>query len=202
MQILNVPKMLYRRLRTTLERRQYTPYTISAYLRKTGAQIGENCYIVQTDLGTEPYLVKIGNHVRIEQGVSFMTHDGATWGFRDQHPDLQVLGPIVIHDNCYIGHRAILTPNISIGPNSVVAPGSVVIADVPPNTMVMGIPARPYGSWEEFRANCVRRWEQQRPPGIQVELGETWWTARRYRANRARLKQHLTTLFGEQLAPR
>jgi len=70
---------LYQRATKALELKKYTPYTIAAYLRKTGAQIGEGCFIVPTDLGTEPYLIKIGNHVAIAAEVSFATHDGAVW---------------------------------------------------------------------------------------------------------------------------
>jgi len=100
---------------------------------------------VPTDLGTEPYLIKIGNHVAIAAEVSFATHDGAVWVFRDEVPDLQVFGPIVIEDNCIIGLRATIFPNVRIGRNSVIAAGSVVINDVPPNSVVMGVPARTFG---------------------------------------------------------
>lgn len=40
--------------------------------------------------------------------------------------------PIVIHDNCFIGMRSTLLPGIEIGPNSVIAAGSVVTRSVPP----------------------------------------------------------------------
>jgi acetyltransferase-like isoleucine patch superfamily enzyme len=48
----------------------------------------------------------------------------------------------VIHDNCFIGSGATIMPGVSIGPNAVVAAQSVVTCDVPPNTVVGGIPAR------------------------------------------------------------
>src|SRR5262249_4413587 len=124
-------RALYRQVRNSLELRKYSPYTIAEYFRKMGAQIGEGCFIVPTELSTEPYLIKIGNHVAIAAGVSFNTHDGAVWVFREDVPDLQVFGPIVIEDNCIIGLRAIIFPNVRIGRNSVVAAGSVVINDVP-----------------------------------------------------------------------
>lgn len=197
--ILRAATSWYLRLRSTLEKYKYTPYTIAEYLRKTGARIGENCFIVPTDLGTEPYLIRIGNHVAIAADVAFGTHDGGVWVLRDESPDLQVFGPIIIGDNCIIGQRAILLPNIRIGPNSVVAAGSVVISDVPPNTIVMGVPARPFGSLDKYREKCLERWAQQRPPDCVLEPGETWWNSRHFTANRERLRRHLLALFRDQL---
>jgi acetyltransferase-like isoleucine patch superfamily enzyme len=94
------------------------------------------------EVGIEPYLVSIGDHVRIGRDVGFITHDGAAWVFRDRVPDLQVFGPIVIEDHCVIDRGSILCPGIRIGRNSVVSAGSVVITDIQPNTIVAGVPAR------------------------------------------------------------
>lgn len=176
---------IYRRIRNALEVHAYTPYTIAAYLRQSGAEVGEGCWIVPTSFSTEPYLVRIGNHVAIAEDVSFMTHDGGPWVFRDRIADLQVLGPIVICDNCYIGARTILGPNIRIGPNSVVLAGSVVISDIPPNTVALGVPARPLMPLDQYRQQCIERWTMQR-------CGES--------SDRARMKNHLLTHFRDQLS--
>ena len=48
----------------------------------------------------------------------------------------------VIGDKVDIGANAVIIGNINIGENSVIAAGSVVIKDVPPNTIVAGNPAR------------------------------------------------------------
>jgi len=197
--IVNLLRAKYRWFRTVLEKYKHTPYTKAEYLRKSGAQVGENCFIVPDDVGTEPYLVKIGNHVAIAKEVVFMTHDGAPWIFRDDVPDIQVFGPIVIEDNCIIGQRAILFPNVRIGKNSVVGAGSVVISDVQPNTIVMGIPARSFGSLEKYREKCLQRWAQQRPPDTVLESGETWWNSRHFAENRERLRKHLLALFRDEL---
>lgn len=50
--------------------------------------------------------------------------------------------PIVIEKNAWIGAGAIVLPGVTIGENSVVGAGSVVTKDVPPNTVVVGNPAR------------------------------------------------------------
>ena len=188
-----------RQVGTSFEKRKYSPTTIAKYLRMQGAQVGEGCFIVPTSLGMEPYLVKIGNHVGIASGVVFITHDGGPWIFRHEVPDLQVFGPIVIEDNCVIGANAVLFPNVRIGANSIVGAGSVVITDVPPNTIVMGVPARSFGSVEKYKEKCLERWQAQRPPDTVLEPGETWWKSRHFAENRKRLRRHLTDLFRDQL---
>lgn len=179
--------------------RSYDRFTIVEYFRKQGAQIGENCSIIPTSLGTEPYLVKIGNHVTVASGVSFITHDGGSWIFRDEVPDLQVFGPIIIEDNCVIGQNAILFPNIRIGRNSIVGAGSVVISDVPPDTIVIGVPARSFGSVIKYREKCLERWTVQKPPDIVMEEGASWWNSRHFNSNREKLKAHLLKLFEKEL---
>lgn len=188
-----------RRLRSAYALRRYTPNSIAEYFRQQGAQVGEGCFIVPRALGTEPYLVKIGNHVAIARGVLFNTHDGGPWIFRSEIPDLQVFGPIVIEDNCVIGANAILFANVRIGANSIVGAGSIVISDVPPNTVVMGVPARPLGSVEKYKEKCVERWRAQRPPDAIIEPGATWWNSKHFDDNRRKLRRHLAQLFREQL---
>ncbi|KEQ19417.1 acyltransferase [Endozoicomonas numazuensis] len=50
--------------------------------------------------------------------------------------------PIVLEDNVWLGHGAKVGKGVTIGRNSVVAAGSVVVKDVPPNTVVGGNPAK------------------------------------------------------------
>ena len=50
--------------------------------------------------------------------------------------------PIVVKRNAWIGAAVTILPGVTIGENSVVAAGAVVTADVPPNTIVGGVPAK------------------------------------------------------------
>lgn len=195
---LGILKRLVGKLRMSLELGRYTAHNRADYFRKQGARIGEGCFIVPTRLGTEPYLVTIGNHVAIAQGVRFETHDGGAWIFRKEIPDMQVFGPIVIRDNCVVGENAVIFPNVRIGPNSIVGAGSVVISDVPPDTIVMGIPARPFGSVAKYREKCLERWERQRPPECKIGAGENWWSSCHFNENRDLLREHLLRIFSEE----
>jgi acetyltransferase-like isoleucine patch superfamily enzyme len=49
--------------------------------------------------------------------------------------------PITIDTNVWIGAAATVLPGVSIGPDAVVAAGAVVTHDVPPATLVAGVPA-------------------------------------------------------------
>src|SRR4030043_1521371 len=108
---------------------EYNPYTIAEKFRKQGGKIGENCSIQINYLASEPYLVETGNNVAIAPGVTFVTHDGASFVFRDEFPAVRYFGKIIIEDNCFIGARSIITAGVRIGEGSIVGPMSVVIRD-------------------------------------------------------------------------
>ena len=119
-----------------------------AYWRKQGALIGERCSVwPSASFGSEPYLIKIGDHVRISHGVQLITHDGGCWVLRecandDQRSRLDLFGKIVIGDNVHIGIGAVIMPGVTIGNNCIVGCSAVVTRDVPDNCIVAGIPAR------------------------------------------------------------
>ena len=192
---LKLIKLAIGKIKHSIELNKYNRFTIAEYFRKQGAQIGEGCSIIPSFIGSEPYLVKIGNNVTIAEGVMFMTHDGAVWAFRKEIPDIQVFGKIEIEDNCVIGQNAILFPNVKIGKNSIIGAGSVVISDIPENTIAIGVPARAFGSVEKYKEKCISKWQEQRPPDCVIEEGKTWWNSAHYNENRAKLQAHLVKLF-------
>ncbi len=54
--------------------------------RELGVRVGERCEILCNPyqaFSSEPWLVKIGDHVRVTAGCQFITHDGGAWIVRD-----------------------------------------------------------------------------------------------------------------------
>jgi acetyltransferase-like isoleucine patch superfamily enzyme len=160
MKMLAFMHQVYRSLKRKIDLMTHNEYTIAEVFRKDGAQIGTNCRILVEALGGEPYLVKIGNDCTIAPDVAFITHDGSAGLFRKEIPDLNIFGTIEVKDNCFIGLGTKILCNVTIGPNAVVGAGSVVTKDVPPNTVVAGVPARVITDIATYREKCIAQWKK------------------------------------------
>ncbi|NTU65300.1 MAG: hypothetical protein HGB05_18340 [Chloroflexi bacterium] len=60
----------------------------------------------------------------------------------DQRAGATFSAPVTIQDGTWLGARCIVLPGVTVGRGSVVGAGSVVTKDVPPNTLVGGVPAK------------------------------------------------------------
>jgi acetyltransferase-like isoleucine patch superfamily enzyme len=65
--------------------------------------------------------------------------------------------PVVVEDNVWVGYGSVIMPGVTIGKNSVVAVGSVVTSDIPPNTMALGNPARKFPLAQKDTATSLSR---------------------------------------------
>jgi acetyltransferase-like isoleucine patch superfamily enzyme len=127
---------------------------------RRGLKLGEDVRVIgRPDFGSEPYLIEIGDHVTVSSHVTFVTHDGATWVFRELpgNEGMQRFGRIKIGSNCFIGTRAVILPGVSIGSDCVVAAGAVVTRSVPDGCVVGGVPARLICTYNEYVERTSRR---------------------------------------------
>ena len=87
--------------------------------------------------------VNIGHHVNLAQGI---TVTALNHNFEDSEKRIDEQGvsttPVVIEDDVWIGANAVILPGVRVGTHSVVAAGAVVTKDVPPHSIVAGIPAK------------------------------------------------------------
>lgn len=134
----------------------------AALIKEMFAEAGEGCYIeppFHANWGGKH--VRLGNYVyanfnltlvddgNIDIGDNVMFAPNVTV-ITATHPVLPALREkglqfnvdVKICPNVWIGAGAIIMPGITVGENSVVGAGSVVTKDVPPNTVVVGNPAR------------------------------------------------------------
>lgn len=115
-------------------------------LRDEVAYMGKNVQIFhKVSLGSEPFLISIGDYTKITYGVKFITHDGGCYVLRsmyDDSKDASVYGTISIGKNCFIGNDTIILPGVTIGDNCVIAAGSIVSRSIPDNSVAAGTPCR------------------------------------------------------------
>jgi acetyltransferase-like isoleucine patch superfamily enzyme len=76
-------------------------------------------------------------------------------------------GPVVIGDNCFLGHGSCVMGNVTIGPWCIVGARTVVTKSFPPYCMVAGSPARIVRRWSE----ADKRWNTVRP-GEEPNIGD------------------------------
>jgi acetyltransferase-like isoleucine patch superfamily enzyme len=108
-----------------------------------GVKIGKNCKISSHTFICEG--VTIEDNVFIGHNVSFINdkHPRATNadGSMQTEADWKVV-PTLVRTGASIGTSATILCGVTIGENAIVGAGSVVTKDVPPNSIVAGVPAR------------------------------------------------------------
>ena len=108
------------------------------------------------------------DNVRVAANVRFITHDmigvmvNKIDGFKQKYGRMKYyIGSIEVYENVMIGADSTIMYDVKIGPNAIVAAGSVVTKDVPEGTIVGGNPAKVIGKFEDFVIKRNKKTEQR-----------------------------------------
>ena len=131
------------------------------YLKKHDIfyHFGDNCMTMFRKIPLYPKLISFGDNVWIASHVSFITHDVIHRMLNKIDGDVhfqEYLGCIDIKDNVFVGSNSTILPNVSVGPNTIIAAGSLINRSIPGNGVYGGVPAKYICSFEEFTAKRKR----------------------------------------------
>lgn len=168
------------------------------YLQRHGGlhAMGQHCSVQMNVTFTDPAHVRLGNNVRLS-GCTLFGHDGSVAMIKQAFGlSVDRVGKVDLRDNVFIGHQAIVMPGVTIGPNAIVAAGSVVTRDVPPGTVVAGVPAKPITT---LNAHVAK---------LQAEMAGLPWRDHPHMqagfigpADSSLTRQRVTHFFPEDVAP-
>jgi acetyltransferase-like isoleucine patch superfamily enzyme len=113
--------------------------------RMRGVKVGKHVFLGGGNVldRARPDLITIEDYVSLAGGVYILTHSNPTTPLREiLGPGSKKVAPVVIRRGAWIAVNVVILPGVTIGENSIVATGSVVMKDVPPMTIVGGTPAK------------------------------------------------------------
>ncbi|MCP4676033.1 MAG: acyltransferase [Deltaproteobacteria bacterium] len=129
-----------------------------------GLKIGKNCYILESvkfDYDY-PFLIEIGDNVRIGPGVQILAHDASPYASFG----MTRVAPVKILEGTSIFTDALILPGVTIGPNAMISARAVVNRDIGPNMAAAGNPARAYAKYPDL----LKRLKQQIRPETIINI--------------------------------
>jgi maltose O-acetyltransferase len=118
-----------------------TPTMTGSHDLYNNLTVGEECWFnvgCFLDLGAP---ITIGDRIAFGHQVIVLTSSHRI-GPSDRRAGPLYAKPVTIGDGAWVGARSIILPGVHVGSGAIVAAGALVNSDVPPNTMVAGVPAR------------------------------------------------------------
>jgi acetyltransferase-like isoleucine patch superfamily enzyme len=112
--------------------------------RARGVKIGKNVFL-GSDVFIDPAfpeLIEIMDYASLAGRNILMAHSDPTFPIRNEKLIEVNISPIKIEKGAWITVGVIILPGVTVGENAVVAAGAVVTKDIPPYTLVGGIPAK------------------------------------------------------------
>lgn len=112
----------------------------AAVFGKDRVRIGEGCIVCANTYITLD--IKIGSHVYIGAN-STIGHDARIDDFVTVYPGVNVSGSTYLGSGCEMGTGSKIIQGLSVGMNTIVGAGAVVVRNLPPDCTAVGVPAKP-----------------------------------------------------------
>lgn len=130
-------------------------------------RVGEHTWIGPLTILDGTGGLSIGDYCSISAGVQIYTHDTVKWALTGGKAKYEY-APVRIGNCCHIGALSAIIKGVTIGDHCVVGAHSFVKRDVPPYTVVVGVPARPVarvaiGTDHTIRLVPIRAAERPQP---------------------------------------
>lgn len=141
------------------------------------AMLGEHVHWQPRKYPTDGKRLKIHDNVAIAADVEFTMHDIIHWvfdGMAGRREFVEYRDCIEIHENVFIGAGSRILPNVAIGPNAIVAAGSLVNKDVKPGTIVGGVPARVIGNFDDLKEARTKYSEEFAGLSVDEQTEKAW----------------------------
>lgn len=130
----------------------------------------------------------IGNHVRFHSNVHIGQHSkigNYVWIFpyvvltNDPHPPSHVMSGVVLEDYVAVATMSVILPGVTVRQGALVGAHSSVNRDVPPDTLVAGVPAKAICRTEEIllkdgQGHPAYPWRRHFHRGYPAEIVEQW----------------------------
>lgn len=153
----NAKKLCYDYNQLSPEKIEEKQYIIKRLFNKTGQnftieptfycdygyniEIGENFYSNHNLVILDPAKVSFGDNVFIGPNCGFYTPEHPI-NAEERNKGLEYAKPITVGNNVWIGGGVSVLSGVNIGDNVVIGAGSVVVKDIPANTVAVGNPCK------------------------------------------------------------
>ena len=162
--------------------------------------MGENVHFQPRHLPADPKYIKLHNNICIASGVEFITHDiihkvlNNLSGSKTEYKSH--IGCIEIMDNVFIGAGTKIMPGVRIGPNVIVAAGTIVTKDIAPGCVVGGAPAKIIDSFNALKKKRLKESLTIKEDNREKRVLTEWkkFKKKRLNANESVNKCHYTSL--------
>lgn len=135
---------------------KYSSDSYIKFLLRHNFTIGSGTYFfdpktTKMDINRGSY-IQIGENCKITSGTTIMAHDYSWINLIEYNKVICPSGGknVIIGDNVFIGMNTTILGNVTIGDNVIIGAGSIVVNDLPGNTVCAGNPARVICTLDEY----------------------------------------------------